>query len=245
MKFDSIIKSIVSAVKSKEDLQGVTCIYSNSRNISENPVCSFTLCLGLGRVKYAENPNRLANEFSTEIKMCLLAPTGAGGKQLSEVSWQIAEAIRENLSISAIEISEPSYNGTSSTLFADIAVTVEDLSLADTTCDFYINGEKTEGIVSFEIQSTELKEKEPELLNGYIYSSSGAESFFVELKTSGFLNISDESELEFSYESYSEKYSRCCVIKIKRELSRWGNLSFTYEITAESSELTMKEVHSV
>lgn len=244
MKTDNIIKSIVDAVKSKDELACVTCVYSHSRDIAENPVCSFTLCIGLGKAKYAKNPDSSSPDFTTEVKLCLLAPSGAGGKRLSEVSLWIAEAIRENLSISSLEVSEPEYNETSSTLFADIKVTVEDVSLADTVCHLYIDGVKTEGVVSFEIESAELTEKHPQLLNGYTPSKTGAEEFFIKLKTQSFLKLSDEAELRFGFGAYDEVYSGCSISKIKRELSRWGNLCFTFDITAKSCELVVKEVQN-
>ncbi len=234
---ESIIKCIVRAVKSKEELKCVTCVYSDARDMAQNPVCSFTLCMGLGRVKYSKNHDSASPEFLTSIKLSLLAPLGAGGKRLTEVAMWITEAVREALNVSLIEVSEPRFIDTSSTLYSDITVTVEEVSLADTSCKVYINSAEAEGIISYEIESAELTEKEPQLLNGYTVVNTSSKEHFIKLKTKSLLKLSDAFELKLSFENYSEVYKACKLNKVSRELTKWGNMSFTYEIIAESTEV--------
>lgn len=238
MKPDTIIKSIVAAVKSKEELSSVVCVYSDSREVAQNPVCAFTLCMGLHRVKYSRNPDSSSPDFLTSVKLSLLAPAGAGGKRLTEVAMWITDAIRENLSVSLIEVTDPRYIDTSSTLYSDITVTVEDVSIAeDASCELYIDGKKAEGIISYTIESSAVYEKQPELLNGYSLADSGEKQYLIKLKTKRILNLGDGFSLVFSTENYRESFLNCKVKKINRELTKWGNLSFAYEITAESTEV--------
>jgi len=233
MKPDIVMKDIAAAVKSKAELSSVVCIYSNKREISQNPVCSFTLSIGLGKSKYLKNYEGSEPEISTEFKLCLLAPFGAGGKRVSEVALWISEAIRENLSVSSIEIQEPQYNETNASLFCDIKVTVEDISVADTACSVYTDDALVQNVVSFEIESEELLEKCPSLLNGYSYENTGKNGFFIKLQTRTALKLSDTFTLKLCFENSKEIYKECKVSHVTRELSKWGNLRFSYEIKAK------------
>ena len=238
MKPDSIIKSIVCAVKSKEELKSVTCVYADSRDTAQNPVCSFTLCLGLGRLKYSKDSDTDSHKLLTAVKLSLLAPTGAGGKRLTEVAMWITEAISESLSVSLIEVTEPRFIDTSSTLYSDITVTVEDEDLDnDSVCRLYADGNLAKGIVSFSMEGTVPYEKQPELLNGYRLIKSGESELFIKIKTESLLKIGEVFELMFSLEDYREVYKNCRIKKLDRQLSRYGNLSFYYEIIAESLEV--------
>lgn len=241
MKTDSIMKSILKAVKSKEELKAVTCVYSKSRDFASNPVCSFTLCVGIGKAEYYYNPDDSGSQFTTEVSLCLLAPSGAGGKRLSEMSLWIAEAIKDQLSVRSIKVSEPKYNDTSSTLFADISVTVEDVSLADIPCRMYVDGEYLEGLVSFESESKEVYEEKQELLNGGTYKT-GDIYYLLKLKTQRPLKPYDGFELRFESDGYEEVYSSCSVNKAQRELSKYGDMSFCYDITAKGLILSGNEV---
>ncbi len=243
MKPDSIIKGIVDAVKSKEELKGVSCVYSHSREFSQNPVCAFTLCLGVGKTRFEKNPDDSLPQFSTEIKLCLLAPSGAGGKRLSEMSLWISEAIRENLSVSVIEVGSPQFNSTNSALFADIKVVVEDTSLAETVCGLYIDGSKEQGLTLFEIESADKLSEEGKLLAGYSLAETGKTDFAIKLKTTRLLKIkAEEFELRLECEGFYEEYKGCRVNKVTRNLSQWGSLSFTYDIKSKSMELFEEEV---
>lgn len=238
MKPDSIIKSIVSAVKSKEELGSVVCVYSDSRETAQNPICSFTLCLGIGRIKYSKDSDTNRPGFLTTIKLSLLAPSGAGGKRLTEVAMWITEAIRESLSVNFIEVSEPEVIEASSTLYSDITVTIEDESLAeDSACEIYADEVLAEGIISYCVESTETYEKHPELLKGYKLINSGEKEVLIKLKTESSLKIGEVFTLEFCFDGYREVYKNCRVKKLNRELSKWGNLSYSYEIMAESAEV--------
>ena len=243
MKPDSIIKGIVDAVKAKKELSGVSCVYAYSREFSQNPVCAFTLCLGVGKTRFEKNPDSASPLFCTEINLCLLAPSGAGGKRLSEVSMWISEAIRESLSVNSIEVESPKFNSTNSTLFADIKVVVEDTSLAEAVCGLYIDGTKEQGLILFEIESDDNLEKEGKLLSGYSFAETGKTGFTIKLKTARLLKTrADEFELRLDYDGFCEEYRSCRVNKITRGLSQWGSLSFTYDIKAKSMELFEKEV---
>ncbi len=237
MKPDNVIKSIARAVKSKEELKCVTCVYADTRDIAQNPVCSFTLCLGLNRIKYSKNPDSLSPEILTSVKLSLLAPLGAGGKRLTDVAMLITEAVKEALNVSLIEVSEPRFIETSSTMYSDITVTVEEISLADASCEIYLDSVKAEGVISYEIDSSVITEKEPQLLKGYTIVNTDAEEYNIKLKAKSFFNLSDTFELKLSFEKYSEVYKACRVSKISQELSKWGNRSFTYYIVSESCEV--------
>lgn len=238
MKPDSIIKSIVRAVKSKEELGSVVCVYSDSRETAQNPICSFTLCMGLGRIKYSKDFDTNRPGFLTAIKLSLLAPSGAGGKRLTEVAMWITEAIRESLSVSLIEVTEPRYIDTSSTLYADITVTIEDESLAeDSACEIYADEVLAEEIISYCVESTENYERQPELLKGYTLTNNGEKEYCIKIKSRKPLKIGDVFTLKFYFDGYREVYENCRVKKLNRELSKWGNLSYSYEITAESTEV--------
>ncbi|MBR3987852.1 MAG: hypothetical protein IKK10_00930 [Clostridia bacterium] len=242
MKTDSIIKAIVNAVKSKEELSGVACVYSRNRNAAENPVCSFTLCIGIGKSEYNSQYSNSTFGFTTEVKLCLLAPTGAGGKRLSEMSQWVAEAINESLRISRIEISEPRYLDTSGTLFTDIVIKVEDVNVTDAGCQLYVDDALFNGLVSFEVASTAAVEKKPELLNGYRISDTGKTDFNIKLKTKMFLKIHGSSELKFDFGNFTEVYCGCCVSKLNRVQTQSGEVTFIYDITAESMTFFEKEV---
>ncbi len=242
MKTDSIIKNIINAVKSKEELSGVTCIYSNSRDTAENPVCSFTLCIGIGKSEYKSASSDSDFGFTAEVKLCLLAPSGAGGKRLSEISQWVAEAIGEAVNVSRIEISEPQYTDTSSTLFTDILLKVEGVSVAEAGCQFYIDDTLFNDVVSFEAESTAETEKKPELLNGYSIYYTGKKGYSIKLKTKRFLKVGESFELRLEYSDCQEVYYGCVVSKLKRVQTRSGEVTFSYDAEAEDMKLLQKEV---
>lgn len=238
MKPDSILKTIVEAVKAKEELQGVVCKYADSRDFAQNPVCGFTLCLGVGKTKYQKSSDSSNPELTTELKLCLLAPSGAGGKRLSEMAQWIGETIRECVTVSSLEICEAKFNDVSSTLYSDITVIVEDTSLGDTACNLLISGVPVEDVISFEAESSGLTQKQGKLLNGYSFEETGSKEYLINLKTRGPLfRRAAGFTVQISYTSLREVYRDCKIHRSKRELSKWGNLSFSYEITAESYEL--------
>lgn len=229
MKPDNVMKAIAAAVKSKEELRGVVCVYKNKRTQAQNPVSSFTLCIEPGKSKYTKYTESEPSLY-TEIKLCLLAPLGAGGKRLSERGFWIFEAIKESVSVSSVEVCEPRYNDTNSTLYSDITVTIEDISTEESNYGIYIDGNLAEGLVSFEVESAELTEKKGELLNGYTFEKTGYKDFLIKLKTRSPMEFSEVFTIKVSE---NEIYEKCRVHKALRELSKWGNLNFTYIIRAE------------
>lgn len=106
-----------------------------------------------------------------------------------------------------------------------------------------ISGVSVDDVISFEAESCEATEKRPRLLNGYSLEATGVTEYMITLKTfSPLFRRGSGFTLQISYENLREVYKNCAIRKAKRELSKWGNLSFTYEITAESYELYEKEV---
>lgn len=242
MKPETILKNIVKVIRESDELQGVACKYADSRSFASNPVSCFTLCLGVGKIKFERHTESSSPDFFTELDLCLLAPSGAGGKRLSEVALRIGESIRENISVSSLEIGEARFNEVSSILFCDIKVTVEDTSLSDTVCRFLVSGVDIEDIISFEIESNGETAKRAQLLNGYIYEETG---YVINLKTAGPLfRRGSGFTVQIDYESLREVYRNCKIQQVKRQLSDSSGLSFSYEITAESCELSEKEVQS-
>ena len=98
------------------------------------------------------------------------------------------------------------------------------------TLKIYIDGKLAEGMVSFEVESAELTEKKGELLNGYTFEKTGYKDFLIKLKTRTPIDFSEVFTINVSQK---ETYEKCRVHKSLRELSKWGNLSFTYIIRAE------------
>lgn len=237
MKPEKIINSIVSAVKSKEELRMINCMHSESREIARNPVCGFTLCLGLNNIKYNKNPDTAALQYLTSVKLSLLAPSGAGGKHLSEIAWQISEAIREKLDVNHIEVSEPKHIETSHTMFCEIFITVEDIEISDTINRIYINSVLEEKVISYEIESVALTEKIPELLKGYKQINTGRKEYTIKLKTESPIEFTDVFELGLKFDDYGAIYRNCMVKKVAEELSKWGLISFSYHIVAEECEV--------
>lgn len=236
MKSENIIKRIVSAVKSRDELKCVTCIYADSRVTAQNPVCNFTLCIGLHRIKYSRNPDTRNSELLTTIKLRLLAPSGAGGKRLCEMAVWISEAIRENLNVSFIEVTDPRFIDTSTTLYSDITVTVADENSENDFGEIYIDGVE-ERVVSCVVESTELSEKRPQLLNGYTVSNSGKKEIFIKLESKTALRFRENSDVMICTGDYKEILRNCRVKKAYRRITEFGALSFTYEIIAESTEV--------
>lgn len=236
---DGILDKIVTAIKEKDELMGVVCKYGNSRNFASNPVTAFTLCLSVGKTKLERNSESFASDYSSEFDLCLLAPSGAGGKRLSEVALWIGEAIREKVAVSALEISSAKFNDISNTLFCDIKVTVEDVSPLDRVCRFLISGVSVDDIVSFEIDTCETTGKRAELLNGLSVVDKG---YLMKLKTaSPLFRRGLGFSVQVDYEKHTETYRECEIKKEKRCMSG-TNISFSYEITAESCEYSEKEV---
>lgn len=238
MKPDSVLKSIVTAIRSREELSSVVCVYSDSREVAENPLCSFTLCLGLGRFKYTKESDTNIPEFFTSVKLSLLAPSGAGGKRLTEVAMWIAEAVRENLSVSLIEISEPKTIETCSVLCTDITIIVKD-EITDevSSCEVYIDGEKAECVISFDAENELTFEKHPELLNGYKFVPVNKNECSVRLKAKEILNLRNVFVLTLVADGYRETYKNCRVKRMNRQFNSWGSFSADYEITAEIMEV--------
>jgi len=244
MKIQSVVNSIISAVKSKDELKGVNCIYSLSPDIAENPLCAFTLCIALGKAQYKSDETTRGSSFLTEVKLSLLAPSGAGGKRLSEVALWVCEAIRESLSVSLITVSEPKVLSTSSALYSDISVTVEDVSFEDSDFDIYVNGVFAEGVVLFEAESIYATEKKAELLKGYRETKTGDCEYILKLTSLKSLKNTDILRVKADYKDFEEVYLDCSVLKCRREINKSGEVSFCYTVRAQNMERTYKEVQS-
>lgn len=229
MRPQEIINRIVKAVKSADELSNVTCVYSDSREVSENPVCGFTLCIGTGKVKFKKTDN---NIDSIKTEMCLLAPTGAGGKRLSEVSLWIAEAIKGSIKDATIEVSEPRYNEVTAVLYTDIALWVEHESLLSDACTFYIDDVLVDKVVEIAVESSELAEKVPVLLNGYHFEKSKCVFYTISFTTEESLRIRETSEIKLCFEDYCEIYSGCVPGNAKKIIDKSGAVKYKYCVYA-------------
>jgi len=229
MRPQEIINRIVKAVNSAEELSNVTCVYSDSREVSENPVCGFTLCIGTGKVKIKSSVDCLD---SIKTEMCLLAPTGAGGKRLSEVSLWIAEAVKNEIKDATIEISEPRYNEVTAVLYTDIALWVEHESLLSDACACYIDDALVDKVLEVAVESSELSEKVPVLLNGYSFEKSKAVFYVLSFTTEESLRIRDTSEIKLCFEDYCEIYSKCVLGNAKKIIDKSGAVKYKYCVYA-------------
>ncbi len=239
MLYNTLFDLISEAVKSKEELSMVTCIYSGRREISQNPVCGFTLVFEAGAKRYinaAENSDR---REVAEVKLCLLAPSGAGGKRLAEVADWIAQAVKENKAFeeySEIIISKPSYNETSAVLSTDIIVSFSRIAVTDPDTMVFIDGKYVERMVSFSVESKENSEKEGELLNGYSFDDKVCYSINLSAEVP-LRNVSGEFVLRLRASETTEEYRGCRVKSYSCKYISKNKMLFSYSITAtERSE---------
>ena len=235
MMYLNLFSSIAKAVKAKEELSMVTCIYADRREISQNPVCGFTLAFEAGAKRYINATENSVKKEITEVKLCLLAPSGAGGKRLAEVSEWIAQAIRESEcddECSEIVISSPSYNETSSVLYTDITVSFSREVLAEPETIVFVNGAAVEKLVSFSAERKEnIQKGEGELLNGY----TSADMFYYSLNLSAEVplkNISGEFTLKLKASETVEEYRKCKVDTYNCKYISGDKMIFGYSITS-------------
>lgn len=236
MEYNALYKSIVKAIKAKEELMGVTCIYANRREISQNPVCGFTLTFEIAESKYTSKTDTSAQKNITKVKLCLLAPSGAGGKRLSETAAQITQAIREQSSFfqySEIITGKPVYDASSAILSLDISVIYEEEALSDPKNMVIIDGFWVENLIYFKAQRKERTEKgEGELLNGY--ASSKIFYYEIEFSSSSFVDLPDKGfTVRLRAADRDETYSQCSLEAFIRELKEKDKTIYTYKIMAQ------------
>lgn len=239
MSYSSLFDSVAKAVKAKEELSMVTCIYSNRREISQNPVCGFTLAFEAGKTRHINATDISERKVITEVKLCLLAPSGAGGKRLCEVAEWIAQAVRESKSYeeySEIVISEPSYNETSSVLSTEIIVSFSREALSDPKTMVFVGGIYVERMVSFSAESKEKVEKEGELLNGYSFAKKVYYSISLSAEVP-LKNISEKFDLMLRAPEGVEEYKDCEVEFYKQKYLSADKVLYSYDIIATEKSI--------
>ena len=233
MTYLSLFESIAKAIKSKDELSMVTCIYSNSREISQNPVCGFTLSFEAGKTRHINATQDSEIKEIAEVKLCLLAPLGAGGKRLCEVAEWIAEAIRDDGSsevYTEIVISKPSYNETASVLSTDITVIYSREAVSEPEIKFYVDGIYIDRMVSFSAERKVKTEKlDEQLLNG----CSTVDMVYYSLKLSvevPLKNISGEFNLRIDSPEGTEEYKRCTIKSFNHKYLATDKMIYSYDI---------------
>lgn len=242
MKPEKIFADITGAIKAEESLNGVVCKYAYSMDFSSNPICNFTLCLSLGKSEY-ENDNSLISKQLTEVKLCLLAPNGAGGKALSQTAYKIAQTLKASLSVKSVKIGEVKHNEVNNTLYTDISVTVCESYIEESDFGVRISGVPLDNVHTLKVQSEELFEEVGQLLNGKTLRKKEKEEYTLSLKLTGelFRNESGFS-LEICHKEGIEAYGDCKIISIDRELSSEGVLLFGYKLKSCERKVYKNEV---
>ena len=234
MEYNALYQAIVKAIRSKEELSSVTCIYGNRREVSQNPVCGFTLSFEIGKSKFTSKTDTSSQKNVTEVKLCLLAPSGAGGKRLTEVASWIVQAVREQSSYfqySEITVGSPNYDESSAILSLDITIVYSEEAMSDSKNLVIIDGFLVEDLISFKAQSKERTEKgEGELLNGY--STTRISYYEISLTSGSFLELPEKGFTIRLRADRDETYSGCSLDSFRRELNDTDKIVYSYEITA-------------
>ncbi len=235
MMYLSLFDSVAKAIKKKEELSMVTCVYAHRREISQNPVCGFTLAFEAGAKRYADASETVGRKEITEVKLCLLAPSGAGGKRLAECAEWISQAIRESEcddECSEIVISSPSYNETASVLYTDITVSFLKEYLSEPETVVLINDENVERLVSFSAErKVRSQQGEGELLNG----QSFVDVFYYSVNLSAEIplkNLTGEFTLRLKTSEAEEEYRRCRIDSYSCKYLSGNKMIFSYSITS-------------
>ncbi len=251
MKSDNLPEIVKTAVKSREELQGVVCKYMDSRDFASNPVCAFTLCIGMGKTRFTNSSDGLDVTSEKEIKLCLLAPSGAGGKRLYEVACWISEAVKEVLTVSSVEIGEVKFQNTNSTLYLDIVIKVEETEKADASQDngrefeIVVSGMVLEGVVSIEVNS-DVVEKRGQLLNGYRLAEKSMVEYRIALKMEvPLFRYGSSFTLEIRNPDKRDIYSECIAVNSKKTYLSSGEVSYCYDIISYDFEEKHRGVDDV
>lgn len=231
LKPDVIMKKIAEAVKAREELASVVCRYTESTDTLPNPVCAFTLFFGTGKSGFVRNSDNSLKETLC-VKLCLLAPTGAGGKRLGEMAQWVAEAVRGCVNAEALQITETRIRENTNSLYREILVEIEESVTESQKSFLRINGKDVEGFVSAQVQSVEETEKKGQLLNGYTVVCK--EDFLLSITTSYPLRFYHIAEIELGFNEPVEVYEGIEIIKSSHKITSEGNHSFVYEIKAET-----------
>lgn len=233
MKPDLIMKKIAEAVKAKEELSAVVCRYSESKETAPNPVCGFTLCLGVDKSGFVRNSDN-SFDYNCSIKLCLLAPSGAGGKRLLEVAQWIIEAVRECVEVESAQVSGAKFNSDKHNIYCDILVAVKETQeKTESELKLRINGEALEGVVSAQAQSVEEVKKKGQLLNGY--TEVRKEGYILSITTDIPLKAFDSLfEVEFDFGGFTEIYEGAEIREYTHKITSTGGHNFIYEIKAKT-----------
>ena len=229
---DINIKSFAEAVKSRHELSVITCVYGNSRELSQNPNCGFVLSFEVGKAKFS-NDETQGFLWTKEYKLSLLAPTGASGKRLSEVAFWVAEALKDarvDGNLESVTIEKQHYNETTAVLYCEIVAVVANVKEAK-VCKVYFNSKLQSGVTSLSSQSMETSVKSGELLNGYV---EALEKYYAITIVSDRSLVLPVGAFEISLESdgYEDVYTSCVAVSEKCLVTASG-MSYTYEIKGE------------
>lgn len=235
MKPQKLLEAVRAAVTAKDELQGIVCKYGNARSFAASPVGCFILCFSIAKTDYKKEADYASARICTRLKLCLLAPQGAGGKRLSEIALLVGEAIRESISGISVEIGEVKHNEISNTLYSDISV--EEAS-EDKVCRVSISGVTLKNVISLKIESDELLSKKGQLLNGFVYEEKKCQGYFITLRIAEVLfRNSNGFSLQINQGAKSEVYTDCKVLGSNRELSEDGEFSFVYRLRASTCRI--------
>lgn len=244
MKSDDLLKKVKTAVKSCDELQGIVCKYKDSRDFAANPVSAFTLCLGMGKTKLTNSADGLDVTCEKEIKLCLLAPSGAGGKRLYEMACWVGEALRNALSVSSIEIGEVKFQGVNNSLYADIVVKVKDSEPYEESFDVYVSGVKMEDLISIEV-SNEGYEKTGRLLGGYSLEKKDDVEYLITLKMKvPLFRYGSSFTLAIDYESNRDTYWDCVAVNSKKSYLSSGDVLYSYDLISYRFEESYRGVEN-
>ncbi len=237
MKYDNLLEKVKTAVKSRDELQGVVCKYKDSRDFAANPVSAFTLCLGMGKTKLTNFADGLDLTYEKEIKLCLLAPNGAGGKRLYEMACWVGEAVKESLAVSSIEIGEVKFQGVNNSLYADIVVKVKDSVPCEESFDVYVSGVKLEDVISIEVKSSDNFEKKGQLLNGYSLSAKSAIEYGITLKMKvPLFRYGSSFTLVIEHADRRDTYSECVTVNSTKIYLSSGEVCYCYDLVSYKYE---------
>lgn len=240
MKPDDMLEMIKSAVKSREELQGVVCRFKDGRGLAANPVCAFTLCLGMGKTKLTKSADGLDLTCEKEIKLCLLAPGGAGGKLLYEMACRVGEAVKEALPVSLIEIGEVKCQSTGNNLYSDILIKIEESESSEEVFDLVVSGVKLDGVVSLEVSGDRF-EKKGQLLEGYSLSEKSVAEYKLTLKMKEPLfRDKHRFTLEIRHRDRSEIYWECIAVNSKNTYLSSGDTCYCYDLVSYKYEERVK-----
>ena len=243
MKPDNLLEKVKAAVKSREELQGVVCRYKYSRDVSSNPVCAFTLFLGMGKTKVANSADGLDVTREKEIKLCLLAPVGAGGKRLYEMACWVGEAIKEELSVNSIEVGEVKCEDTNNSLYSDIVVRIDDSQDIGENFGVFVSGIKLEDVISVEVKSDESFEKKGSLLNGYSLRAKSVVEHRIALKMKvPLFRYGSSFTLTIEDGDRRDTYSDCVAVNSAKTYLASNEVCYCYNIVSYKAEVGYRGV---